>query len=76
MVNSFIMFGFQAQSHEVRGNKDYVETPWLASEEELDIAQPLPPVPKDLQEHPLGAVNHKGKVRKTSCSSFGMGMKV
>ncbi|BDA46025.1 probable Tectonin beta-propeller repeat-containing protein 1 at N-terminal half [Coccomyxa sp. Obi] len=66
---------FVAQSHEVRGNKDCVETPWLASEEEVDLAQPSPPVPKELQEHTLGAADHKGMVRKTSCSSFGMGMK-
>lgn len=71
------MAGWQARSQEVRGNKDYVESPWLASAEELSALPHLPPpVPKELQGHARDPAEYKGLLRKTSCSSFGMGMKV
>ncbi len=53
-----------------------MESPWLGNAEELTALQLSPPVPKQLQEHTLDPSDYKGLLRKTTCSSFGMGMKV
>lgn len=67
----------QARSQEVRGNKDYLESPWLPGPEEVskvtDLSAPPPP---SQQDRPLNTADYKGRLRKTSCTSFGMGMRV
>ena len=65
----------QARSQEVRGNKDYVESPWLSDMAELAEAELAPPPPHSKAPQ-VDVRGFEGKLRKTSCSSFGMGMKV
>ena len=59
----------------MRGNKDYVETPWLSNMAELAEAELAPPPPHSKAPQ-VDVRSFEGRLRKTSCSSFGMGMKV
>ncbi len=66
----------QLESHDVRGNKGYVETAWLGSEAEaeaatLPAASPKPAAPDAQQKLPA-----KGQTRRVAFNSVGMGMKV
>ena len=64
----------QAKSQEVRGNKDFVSTPWVGTSDEVEEAAKSANSAKPEQELKVG--EYQGKVRKTTCNSFGMGMKV
>ncbi len=59
----------------MRGNRDYVETPWLSDMAELAEAELAPPPPHSKAPQ-VDVRSFEGRLRKTSCSSFGMGMKV
>ena len=62
----------QIKVHETRGDKDYVETPWLESSAEVDAAAKS----ASAENAPaLKPGQHAAKIRKTICNSFGMGMK-
>ena len=65
----------QAKSQELRGNRDYVETAWVSDMGELVEAELLPPAQRGKAAH-RDVQTYEGRLRKTSCSSFGMGMKV
>ena len=62
----------QIKVHETRGDKEYVETPWLESGEEVDAAAKSASAEK---APALKPGEHAAKIRKTICNSFGMGMK-
>lgn len=64
----------QAKSQEVRGNKDFVSTPWVSTSDEVEEAAKSANTAKPEQE--LKLADYQGKLRKTTCNSFGMGMKV
>ena len=59
----------------MRGNKDYVETPWVSDMSELAEAELMPPPPHSKAAQ-MDVLSFESKLRKTSCSSFGMGLKV
>ena len=65
----------QAQSQEVRGNKDYVETPWVSDMTELAEAELAPPPPHSKAAQ-MDVRGFEGRLRKTSCLGLSMGMKV
>ncbi len=52
-----------------------METPWVLDMGELADAELTPPPPHSKAPQ-IDVKNFEGRVRKTSCSSFGMGMKV
>lgn len=64
---------FLAKSQEVRGNKDFVATPWVSSADEVEAAAKT--ANSATPDQTLEASDYEGKLRKTTCSSFGMGMK-
>jgi len=64
----------QAKSQEVRGNKDFVATPWVGSSDEMEAAAKTANTAKPDQT--LEPKEYESKLRKTTCNSFGMGMKV
>ena len=67
----------QAKSQEVRGNKDYEESPWEGGAEALERFLQLPQPEQATRERPvLELAEYKGRFRKTTCTSIGMGMKV
>ena len=59
----------------MRGNKDCLETTWVTNVEELAGSELAPPPQRGKAAH-MDIKSYEGKLRKTSCSSFGMGMKV
>ena len=59
----------------MRGNKDYMETPWVSDMKELAEAELAPPPPHGKAAQ-IDVRSVEGRTRKTSCSSFGMGLKV
>ena len=63
----------QAKSQEVRGNKDFVATPWVGSADEVEAAAKT--ANSATPDQTLEASEYEGKLRKTTCNSFGMGMK-
>ena len=63
----------QAKSQEVRGNKEFVATPWLGSADEVEAAAKT--ANSATPDQTLEASEYEGKLRKTTCNSFGMGMK-
>ena len=65
-------FLIQIKVHETRGDKDYVETPWLESGAEVEAAAKSISAEKAPDLKPG---QHAAKIRKTICNSFGMGMK-
>lgn len=66
----------QERSHEARGNKDYVESPWESSAEELERFLLLAPQEQADRERPTPELpQYKGRLRKTTCTGFGMGLK-
>ena len=58
----------------MRGNKDFVATPWVDSATEVEAAAKV--ANTATPEQTLKPAEYKGKLRKTTCNSFGMGMKV
>ena len=64
----------QAKSQEVRGNKDFVATPWVSSSDEVEAAAKT--ANSATPDQTLKPTEYEGKLRKTTCNSFGMGMKV
>ncbi len=52
-----------------------METPWVSGMEDLAEAELAPP-PSHGKAGQIDVRSIEGKVRKTSCSSFGMGLKV
>lgn len=63
----------QAKSQEVRGNKDFVATLWVSSADEVEAAAKT--ANSAIPDQSLEAAEYEGKMRKTTCNSFGMGMK-
>ena len=67
----------QERSQEARGSKDYVESPWEGSAEELERFLALPPQEQAARERPTPELpQYQGRIRKTTCTGFGMGLKV
>ena len=67
----------QERSQEARGNKDYVESPWEDSSQELERFLALPPLEQAARERPTPELpQYLGRARKTTCTGFGMGLKV
>ncbi|KAK9817772.1 hypothetical protein WJX72_002011 [[Myrmecia] bisecta] len=66
------------KANEARGNKDYRETGWCSSEPELEAAYAeLADAPSAGPEAPASLTpgQHAGRLRRTVCSSSGMGIK-
>lgn len=67
----------QERSQEARGNKDYVESPWEDSSQELERFLALPVLEQAARERPTPELpQYLGRARKTTCTGFGMGLKV
>ena len=59
----------------MRGNKEYVETPWVSDMTELADAELVPPPPHSKAAQ-MDFRGFEGRLRKTSILGSSMGMKV
>lgn len=76
MDNQSLLFSSpQVKVNDVRGNKDYTTTGWLASEEELEQATTSNGNGSSSGDASFKPGEMGGRIRKTVCNSFGMGLK-